>query len=66
VSPEVNIVGLAATAFGAFVLIRMLRKGGASADGEGFRRDEQPALFWTIFSAGVFIECGFLYLTFFY
>ncbi len=48
------------------MLIRMLKKGGASADGEGFRRDEQPAVFWTIFSAGVVIECGFLYLTLFY
>ena len=63
---DVNIAGLVASAFGAFVLIRMLKKGGASADGEGFRRDEQPAVFWTIFSAGVVIECGFLYLTLFY
>jgi hypothetical protein len=60
----VNVAGLAASAFGAFVIYRTLKTGGASADGEGFRREEQPALYWTIFAGAVLVECAFLYLTF--
>jgi len=57
-----SIVGLAVGTFGLFVVGRMIVLGGASADGQGFRRDEQPAIYWTIVAIGCAIVCGLFYI----
>jgi hypothetical protein len=61
VSAITNVGALAAGIFGLFVLIRMLWIAGASADGEGFRRAEQPILYWGIFAAGVLVDGALFY-----
>ena len=48
--------------FGALVVVRMLILGGASADCKGFRREEQPAVYWTIVLVAVLIDAFFFYL----
>jgi len=57
-----NVAALLVGLFGLLVVGRALVVGGASADGEGFRRDEEPMLYWSIVAAGTAITCFLLYL----
>ena len=50
------LVGL----IGVFAVGRALVIGSASTDGQGFRRDEEPMLYWSIVAAGVLMT-GFLF-----
>jgi hypothetical protein len=50
--------------FMMFVVGRALVIGGASADGQGFRREDEPALYWSIVGAGFIGACFLLYLGF--
>jgi hypothetical protein len=56
------IVGLTVGAFGLFVVGRMIVLGGASADGQGFRRDDQPIIYWTIVAIAFAIVCSMFYI----
>lgn len=42
--------------FGLIVVVRMLIVGGASADGKGFRRENQPGAFWTIVVVAIIVD----------
>lgn len=55
---------LAVAIFGLIVLVRTVIIGGASADGQSFRRDRQPLLFWTILSVGAVIDILLFYLAY--
>ena len=57
-----DFVGLIVAVFGAIVVVRMLVLGAASADGLGFRRDEQPEVYWVIVAIAVVIDAAFFYL----
>lgn len=48
---------------GGVAIIRILRTGSASVDGEGFRRDDDPFSFWTILLVGVAL-IGLLFFSF--
>jgi hypothetical protein len=57
-----DVVGLVVAIFGAIVVIRMLVLGAASADGLGFRHDEQPVVYWLIVVIAVAIDAAFFYI----
>ena len=59
-----DIAPLAVGIFGLIVVGRVLIIGGASADGQGFRRDEEPFLYWSIVAAGSAIVGFLFYLAF--
>ncbi len=52
---------LAAAAFGLIVIIRMLVLGGASANAQGFRREEQPFAYWFIVLVGSIVDVLLFY-----
>jgi len=54
------LVGL----FCLFAVGRALVIGGASADGQGFRREDEPLLYWSIVTAGVVMTCFLFYVAF--
>lgn len=57
-----DTVALAACAFGLFVVGRMLVLGSATPNGEGFRRDEESAAYWTTVAFGCVVVCMFFYI----
>jgi hypothetical protein len=57
-----NLAALLAGLFGVIVVVRALVVGGASADGQGFRREDEPMLYWSIVAAGTAATCFLLYL----
>jgi hypothetical protein len=46
---------LVVAAIGIVAIARMLVTGSASADGKSLRRDEEPAVYWTLFVAAILI-----------
>lgn len=46
------------------VIGRALVIGSASIDGRSLRRDQEPALYWGIILAAVFMGCFLLYVAF--
>ena len=59
-----NIAAVVVGIFCLFVVGRALVIGGASAGGEGFRREDEPFLYWSIIAAGIAVTCFLLYLGF--
>lgn len=57
-----NLIPLLVALFGAFVVIRMLISGGASADGQGFRREDQPFIYWCIVTVALGVDLFLFYL----
>jgi hypothetical protein len=57
-----NLWPLLLGVLGLFVIGRALVIGSASVDGEGFRREDEPMLYWAIVLAGALITCFFFYL----
>jgi hypothetical protein len=55
-----NLWPLLIGVLGVVVVGRALVIGGASVDGEGFRREDEPMLYWSIVAAGVLIS-GFCF-----
>ena len=55
-----DIAPLAVGIFGLVVVGRMLFNGSASADGQGFRRDNEPFLYWSIVTAAAAVV-GFFF-----
>ena len=51
--------------FGIAVTIRAIKLGGASADGSGIRRDEEPLFFWMVIVAAGIYSVGCLYFAWF-
>ncbi len=45
-----------------FVTGRALVIGSASVDGQGFQREDEPMLYWSIVLAGLLIACFLFYL----
>jgi hypothetical protein len=60
-----NILAWAVCAFGVFAVGRMIVLGSASTDGQGFRRDEEPVIYWTIVALGCAIVGFFFYIAIF-
>ena len=58
------MVYFAIAVFGVIVIIRMLLLGGATADGQGLRRDENPAVYWSILSIAVIVDLLLLYFAY--
>lgn len=56
-----NVPALVVGALTAAVTIRGLLNGSGSVDGEGFRREEEPLLYWSIIAAGAAIAAFLLY-----
>jgi hypothetical protein len=52
---------LAAAIFGLIVFMRMLVLGGASADAQGFRREDQPFVYWSIVIVGMLADAALFY-----
>ena len=50
-----KIAALAVAALDAVVIIRVVRTGSASVDGESLRRDQEPEIYWSIFVAAIAI-----------
>jgi hypothetical protein len=40
--------------FGTFVTLRTIITGSGTPNGQGFRREEQPVIFWSIVGAEIF------------
>ena len=57
-----SVIGLIVAVFGAAVVVRMLVLGAASADGRGFRRDNDALVYWFIVFVAVIIDVAFFYL----
>lgn len=60
-----NYLALIAAIFGIIVIIRSVIIGSVSPDGHGFRRDEQPTLFWSILFIIVTIDLWLFYIAVF-
>jgi len=58
-----DIAALIVAAFAAIVLFGML-KTGAGSPGGGFTREDEPAIYWTIFAVGLLGEGVLLYRAF--
>jgi hypothetical protein len=59
-----NVAALVVGLLGVFAVGHALVSGSAAADGEGFRREDEPLLYWSITAAGAAITCFLLYLGF--
>jgi hypothetical protein len=57
-----NLPALIVGVFVVFVVGRALVIGSASAGGESLRREDEPALYWSVITAGVAIAIFLLYL----
>jgi hypothetical protein len=57
-----NVTALLVGVFVVAVVGRALVIGSASIDGEGFRREDEPTLYWSIVLAGIVIATFLLYL----
>jgi hypothetical protein len=55
-----DIWALVIAAIAAVAIVRMVVTGSAAADGKSLRRDEEPAIYWTVFAAAILIAAFLL------
>jgi hypothetical protein len=57
-----NGIALAVGVLTAAVTVRGLVNGSGSADGQGFRREDEPLLYWSIIVAGALVTVLLFYV----
>jgi hypothetical protein len=59
-----NVAPFVVALFGAVIIARMLLLGSAAADGEGLKRDEQPAVFWGVVTLAISADAALFVFAF--